>query len=389
MYNSMIRSRGGTILWQASRARRSGLDMWNRTFKSASCLQNEAAASSTTATTQIPPSTTISPPPPTDVNQVKKEFSNIFLDAFEASNNEIGSHVADSISGGASKKYDVSEGRIYDPVLNGEAPTADDMKLRIVRYLNEGGDISKLLGTSAFESHDSLRERWFESSGFDQFCPVPYKGFTALEYLSPAEFNTVLQLERWQVMRNELLDERYRLLEDGACEMREYKTGNSSNNNGEGNVKTTVRLPASGEFPGLSYASYQDARSKVQSFLKLENAYVLEMWRLYRLTGVEKLKYYIVQTTPVIQHLMWRFYVKDTTAWSHLRRSYGRMVRATSEDAEEGQKQDLGPIGSPVLFSRARRSGVGSGSATIIGGQAVAVEDVGLDPVAGKQAADV
>lgn len=332
----MIRYRGGTILWQASRARRTGLDLWNRTLINSACLQNESASNNTAFPVTSPSQASPPPPPPsTDMNQAKQEFSNVFMDAFEARNNDIGILSSDS-----NKTFDPSEGKVYDPVLNGEAPTADDMKLRIVRYLKEGGDISKLLETSDFESHDNLRERW---SNLGSFCPLPHTGFTALDYLSPVEFNTVLKLGQWQVMRNELLDERYRLTMRSSCKMREYSWG-------KGDEKIVVSIPANTEYPGLSYKSYEDARSRVQSLLKLENAYVLEMWRLYRLTGIEKIKYYIVQTTPLIQTLFERFNIKETTSWRNLRRSFRKMVVATSEDAEVS-KMELGPIGSSILFS--------------------------------------
>lgn len=302
-------------------------------------LQNESIP---LAGTPITPQNHLAPASPIDISEARKEFSSIFADAFEASSSDIGG----SSSLSTTKHYDVSEGQVYDPVLNGEAPTAEDMKLRIARFLNQGGDISKLLGTSEVESHDKLRERWIHTDpagGVKRFCPAPYKNFTALGYLTPVEFNTVINLTRWQVMRNELLLDWNWLFNN--CNTRTIKL----------NDDMTIKIPESGEYPGIWYSNYQDARSKVQSFLKLENSYVREMWRLYTLTGIEKLKYHVVQTTPIIQKLLWRFHTSDSMPWLNLRKSYGKMVHAETESDTKGTT-DLGPIGSPFLFPKTKKS---------------------------------
>lgn len=142
-------------------------------------------------------------------------------------------------------------------------------------------------------------------------------------------------------MRNELLQEQAWLQAD--CKVRKIQLSKD----------VSIKIPESGEYPGITYATWKDAYSKIQSYLKLENIYVLEMWRLYNLTGIEKLKYHVVQTTPVIQKLLWRFHTKNSTAWLNLRRSYGKMVHAeVSPESLQARTVDLGPIGSPVLFSK-------------------------------------
>lgn len=297
------------------------------------------------------------------MSQVKNEFSHIFTDAFEAGNNDIGVNHHPVAS-----TYDVSKGQLYDAVLNGEAPSPEDIKLRIVRYLNEGGDVSKLLATSEMESHDDLRERWVngpDHEGTASFCMAPYRSWTSLEYLTPVEFNKITQMVRWQVMRNELLEERSFL--QNHCKLVKATLRDGS----------VIRIPESGQYPGISYNSWREARSKVVSFLKLENAYILEMLRLYSMTGVEKLKFHVVQTTPVIQALLFKFHCTKTSAWGNVRGNYGRMLHAEAAADESGRlvaaegegaaasaaedeavsprrpTTDFGPIGGPVLKGKA------------------------------------
>lgn len=264
----------------------------------------EAGQNSTTSASLASSSTgeaTIAAPSPS-LNEVKSTFQNVFLEAFEQLN-------------APNSGYDVSQGELYDPVLNGEEPSADDLKLRIERYLHEGKDISRLLSTSILESYDSLLQKWLASQ--NQVCSVPYKRGNGLEYMTQTQFSITIQAVRWQVMRNSLLENK-----DGGLVVKYSRNSLSSERN-------------------------------AAKLLQFETIYLKEMKRLYALTGVEQIKYHVVQTTPaVIKKILGRYggKIKLLNEWTVLNEELESLINLVADEQVQNSRGEtaFGAVGEPV-----------------------------------------
>lgn len=301
----MIRSR--SILWQTSRAVTQNNKRYFRSqiYRSNSATtdagQSSVPQTSSTASPNGEESVTTATPSVT-LSEAKSTFRNVFLEAFEQNN---------TLNFG----YDVSQGELYDPVLNGEEPTAEDLKLRIERYLHEGNDISRLLSTSVLESYDSLLHKWLASQ--NQVCSVPYKKGNGLEYMSQTQFSATIQVVRWQLMRNSLLQS-----EDGGLVMKRAKNSLSNERN-------------------------------ASKFLQFETIYLKEMERLYALTGIEQLKYHAVQTTPaVMKKILIRYgdAVKSTSEWLALKDALESLIDLTANEEVKNSRGETsyGAVGEAV-----------------------------------------
>jgi hypothetical protein len=299
----MIRSR--SILWQASRAVAQNNKRYFRTQTYWSNSATGAGQSPTTspslASSLTGEATTAAAPSPS-LSEVKSTFRNVFLEAFEQSN-------------APNSGYDVSQGELYDPVLNGEEPSADDLKLRIERYLQEGKDISRLLSTSVLESYDSLLQKWLASQ--NQVCSVPYKRGNGLEYMTQTQFSGTIQVVRWQVMRNSLLQN-----EDGGLVVKRSRNSLSSERN-------------------------------AAKLLQFETIYLKEMERLYSLTGVEQIKYHVVQTTPaVMKKILVRYgdKIKSLNEWLALNEELESLINLTADQQVKNSRGEtaFGAVGEAI-----------------------------------------